>query len=394
MHTLEENKQSSCFWRQTLRYQLLGLLTILQAIFVNPTVAEVSDLVITDVTTRAFSVVWVSDEPVGNATITVFSDENGFNDITNTLNINLVSTIFPSALSNGIVKIDVTGLTADTTVFLYTETVDMLGTTRFPAESDPFIEVTTSLESTKLNDQNDLIINDLLQHELFVPDGMTPAEGALVLIKAPGISQYPISTFVGNGMAAALVDLNNLFNDTTGSSAEVVSKTPLEIIEYRGLRCDVPNQKQIHRRRTPEHEETPPITELETPAPCYSPTPDSSVPEGAIPADFDCDSTIGPGDFNLFLAQFGLTRDEITFDCQFNADFDLAPDGTIGSDDFNLFLSVCGAMENSPHKETDYEGVRIKISTSTFLPHCTDVLAGRPWGSIRGTCFYDFASVY
>ena len=84
--------------------------------------AAVFDVTITDVTTRAFATVWVSDEPVTAATVRVFADANGAFELTSTLDVTLVSTSFPPALAQGIVKVEVAGLSADSTVFVQTQT--------------------------------------------------------------------------------------------------------------------------------------------------------------------------------------------------------------------------------------------------------------------------------
>ena len=317
-------KQSQYYPHNALWY-LAGFISLYLLSATVPAVAVVSDTQITDVTTRAFSVVWVSSEQVASATVNVFSDASGSNNITATLNVIPVSDVNPSpALLQGIVKVDVTGLAPGTTAYVRTVTNGV--------ESPNLLPVRTALESTKANSNNQPIVNDLILHKIFLPDGVNPAEGALLLVKVPKISSYPLTAFVDQGFTApvAVIDLNNLFNDATGVSAEVLAGEVLEVTEFRGLHCDQ-NQKLTHMRQAPGHEEPPPvITELELPVKCFSPN--------NIAADFNCDKGIDPGDFNLFLSSFGTSIPT----CRFNPDYDLNADETVGPGDFNLFLSVFG----------------------------------------------------
>ena len=57
----------------------LAIATLIMLAFCNPriTEADVFDVTIANVTTRAFSVVWVSDEPVISASLRVFADADG-----------------------------------------------------------------------------------------------------------------------------------------------------------------------------------------------------------------------------------------------------------------------------------------------------------------------------
>jgi hypothetical protein len=70
----------------------MGLLGLIGSVLVAPVQAEVADVTISDVTTRAFSVVCVSDEPVlADPTVRVFRDINGADEITTGLEKKLIS---------------------------------------------------------------------------------------------------------------------------------------------------------------------------------------------------------------------------------------------------------------------------------------------------------------
>lgn len=297
--------------------------------------AAVRDVVIADVSTRAFSVIWVSDQPVTDTTVRVYADGNGSSDLTPELTVEVTSALIPSAHDLGIVKVDVWGLQASTTYFVETETDGLV----YPA-SGPLLEVTTAAAATAANLDGTPIANDLLIHDLLAPDGGAPANGALLVLKVPSLSQYPLTAFVADGVAApgTVVDLSNLVSDATGTNAQVTGGTVIEISEYRGLLCtNLDDQKLVRLRHAPDHEETPAISEAEVPSTCFAP--------GGTAADFNCDGAVNPVDFNEFLIKFGLSNNGAVPDCRFNPDFDLAPDGQIDPVDFNEFLIVFGTTE-------------------------------------------------
>ncbi len=306
-------------------------------IFSKNTEAAISDAVIADVTPRAFSVVWVSDEAVSNATVKVFSDASATNDITSTLSVSVVSGV--TALNLGIVKIDIQGVAPDTIYYVQTQTTGASGLVVFP-DLASLLQVRTAVAVSASASDGSPITNDLLVHDMFTPDGVSAAEGALLVLSIPSISQYPLTAFVADASVAsgAVIDLNNLIADATGTNAQLAGGTVIEISEYRGLLCSgLGPQKQLRLRRAPVHLEVPVITEAEVPAECFSPNGHT--------ADFNCDAKVSAGDFNLFLSNFGLTSTNSAPDWRFNADFDLNNDRVIGAGDFNLFLSVFGQAE-------------------------------------------------
>ena len=291
--------------------------------------ADVFNTTITDVTTRAFSVVWISDEPVTDVDIRVFSDPDGTTELL--VDVTVISQTVTGAHDNGIVKIDVTGLAADTTVYAQTETVGASGVILFP-NSTPFLEVTTAAETTKVNALNQPIVNDLIRYDAFGVDGATPVPGSIVIVGIPSVSNYPLSVFVGsNGFpnTSAVVDLNNLF-DSTGVSAEVPADAVIEIQELRGLNClGLENHSLRRFGRVPAHEETPAITELESPTSCFS-------------ADTICDDTVNVLDVQFVLNSFNSTPG----DCAFNPQVNTISDNAINILDVQQVLNHFG--DNAP----------------------------------------------
>lgn len=106
--------------------------------------ATVTDITVSDVTTRAFALVWISDQVVLDASVRVFAEPAGTTDLTAGLSQTLISGSFPPALDQGIVKVSVEGLSAATCVYAQTETQIAAGTVLSPA-GPPFIEICTEV---------------------------------------------------------------------------------------------------------------------------------------------------------------------------------------------------------------------------------------------------------
>lgn len=299
---------------------------------IAPVNAAVYDTTACNVTTRAFSVVWASDEVVTGALVRVYADDQGLVELTGSLAVDLSSATVSMAHGQGLVKVDVTGITADTLVYVQTETTGASGTVLYP-QTAPYLPVRTALSTRKATVSNVPIASDLITHDVLAPDGVTPSEGTLLLATVPAISDYPLCAFAGDSVVApaAVVDLNNLFEATTGLNAELVGGEALRLTEFRGLLCNPDAQALVRFRRVPVHEESPAITEQEAAGGCFT------------GADFNCDGCVDPADFNEFLIKFGLVNQPL--DCRFNADFDLSGDSRIDPIDFNELLMTFGVCE-------------------------------------------------
>jgi hypothetical protein len=290
--------------------------------------AEVFDVQPADVTTRAFSVVWASDEPVQSAFVRVYADADGVSEITEDLDIDGVSAGVTEAHDQGLVKLDVTGLSPDTTYYFQTQTESASGSYSWPADP-PYESVTTAATTAKSRPGGELIVNDLLSHSVFGPDGTTPATAALVLVDIPGLSAYPLSAFVGSGGFSppqAVVDLNNVFGED-GRSVQVPANEVITVTELRGLNfCpNLENYKLQRYRRIPAHEELPVITQLEIPERCYF-------------VDTVCD-----GQVNVIDAQFVFNAlNTAQGACAFNPALDVVEDGTINVLDAQQVFNLLG----------------------------------------------------
>lgn len=303
-----------------------------------PAAAAVTDAQVTDVSPRGFSVIWVSDEPLVDATVKVFEDAQGTLEITSGLSVVLLADSFtPGAIQEGLVKVDVRGLDPGRTVYVQTQTSGSGGTVLFPA-SPPLIEARTAAGTTKVNGSGETIYNDLIRHEVFQADRTTPAFGALLLVEAPGLGSHPLSVYVGSGLPApaAVVDLNNLHELATGVTADVPPGQILKITEYRGLYCTgLANHKLVRFRRAPQHAETGTvgkrITELELPDRCFF-------------ADTVCDDTVNILDVQRVLNVFNATVGQ----CVFNPDVDIVNDGVINILDVQSVLNRFGQQAPFP----------------------------------------------
>ncbi|MDQ2694016.1 MAG: PKD domain-containing protein [Pseudomonadota bacterium] len=97
-------------------------------------------------------------------------DDPAVNEITPSLVVTLASLAFPPALEQGVVKVDVTGLAAGTTVYVRTLTTGAGGQVAFPAAA-PLLEVQTALATTRAGEPGEPIVNDLLTHDVLAPAG-------------------------------------------------------------------------------------------------------------------------------------------------------------------------------------------------------------------------------
>jgi len=291
----------------------------------------VTGLTPSDVTPKAFSLVWVSDEPVTAASVRVFAEPAGTTDLTATLTQELVSADHPPALDLGLVKVDVRGAAASTCFYVQAETQSASGSTFTPSAA-PFPEVCTQGRTRRDDVFMQPVTNDLLRHDLATPDDTAPATGALVLLEVPGVGSPPISAFVGEGFAAgeAVLNLNEVFASATQETTPLAAGTPVRLHELRGALCPDPaDQARTRYRRVPDHEEVATvgafITQVEPPDACFF-------------ADTDCNGTVEQADGQRVLDGFDAFRG----DCRFNPDLDTVADDGIDVLDLQRVLNRVG----------------------------------------------------
>lgn len=297
-------------------------------LFALPVSAAVFDVTTTDVTPRAFSVVWVSDEPIADATIKVYADADGLTELTGGLSVTLSS--FSASLALGIAKVDVAGLAPSTCYYFQTETTGT-GTVLSPA-APPFTQFCTAAATRKASALDEPIANDLICHDMFEPDGLTAASGALLVLSVPSVGAHPLAGFMGDGFQppVAAVDLNNLFDASPELNAELTAGDIIRITEFRGLLCPgLAGHQSTRFRRVPDHEEISalgvPVTDLEFPDSCFF-------------TDTFCDDTIDILDAQRVLTAFGSQPGS----CAFNPDLDIVADQVIDILDVQSVLNRFG----------------------------------------------------
>jgi hypothetical protein len=300
-------------------FTISGILGFCQSV---PAVAPVvSDITVSDVTPVSFSVIWNSDI-AGTSSLNVFADSAG---LTPAAGISIESqpvengdaAIAAAAEDSGIMKVRVTGLTPNTAYYYQTQTTEKGGTdvTLSPSAA-PLPEVVTAAEvvRTRLQDSAEVpFTNDMLIFDCDVA-------GALLVADVAG-SDYPVSGFVGDGVAATLayVDLNNVFN--FGMTLPLNGGEYVELKKFKGLQgieaTDhwLPENTRMARMVVP----------LDAP-PCDA---DIALPSGVV--DF--------ADVMAFLVDFG--RSTCSGDCP--ADFDR--DGDVDADDHWVLLADFGRTD-------------------------------------------------
>jgi hypothetical protein len=157
---------------------------------------------VTDVTTEAFSVVWLTNK-AATCSVNVYSDIQGNKPVTGFTTSN-ESAYRPAAAENGVMKVRVSGLGLGTTY--YFQIVCDGGTLVEPA-SGP-------LRSVRTEDSSEYVDNDVLLHRILKSDGSTPALGALLVVSVQG-ADYPVTGWVGDyapGPPWAQVNLMNIYS--------------------------------------------------------------------------------------------------------------------------------------------------------------------------------------
>lgn len=228
-------------------------------------VPEVSNVMVTDVTTTSFSVIWAASEE-SIAGLKVYADENG-----TVLDAVITphpiesddDTIKTAAEDNGVMKVRVTNLEPDITYYFMTITTSKLtdDTTDYPVAA-PFMSVTTESETVRTYESGGNILpfsNDLIIEACYLNDGVTHADGTLLLATVAGGS-HPITAFVGDGVDSpyAIIDLNNIFSRDTYENLDLAQGLNLTLLNFRGMdgnsivTYSVPEDLSLSEVKSPE----------------------------------------------------------------------------------------------------------------------------------------------
>lgn len=228
-----------------LRSSLMKILLLLTFLFLlcggaTAAVPEVANTMVTDVTTVSFSVIWSASEP-STAGIEVFEDSEGLVPVdTVAITPHPVesgdSSIQTAAEDNGVMKVRVTGLEAGNTYYFRTITTSKSTSDEavYPAAA-PYNDVTTEVATVRDTDGVPFS-NDIIIEPCYLEDGVTPAEGTLLLATMEG-ADYPLTSFVGDGVEApyALIDLNNAFGRDSKENLDLEQGKNLTLLNFRGI---------------------------------------------------------------------------------------------------------------------------------------------------------------
>jgi hypothetical protein len=206
---------------------------------------EVSDVLVTDVSTHSFSVIWKASE-ASVPGLQVYADEQGLVPVADVaLALQPVTsgdeTIQEQAEDNGVMKVTATALVPGMVYYFQTFTTSKKSsseTVYFPADP-PFLPVTTEMRVTRTEISEDIVLpftNDLIRFDCFLPEGTLPATGTLLVAEVAGGS-YPVSGFVGDGVPLpyAYVDLNNLFDSLSNESMSLKGGEQLTLTQFMGI---------------------------------------------------------------------------------------------------------------------------------------------------------------
>lgn len=210
-------------------------------------VPEVSHVMVTDVTTTSFSVIWAASEP-STADLEVYEEEAGTEAADYAVitphpiesgDEDIRMAIKTAAEDNGVMKVRVTDLEPDTTYYFTTITISTSPdntTTYYP---DAAMAVTTESETVRTYESGEDILpfsNDLIIEACYLDDGVTFAEGTLLVATVEG-ANHPITAFVGDGVDPpyALIDLNNVFSHNTYENLDLSQGLNLTLLNFRGL---------------------------------------------------------------------------------------------------------------------------------------------------------------
>lgn len=303
------------------------LFAIILTTQVEAGVPEISEVMVTDITTRSFSVIWKSSE----ASIPSLKVFDGSDCLTLTAGIVVTSspvisgdiTIATAAENNGIMKVTVTGLSPDTEYCYQTVTTSKSSSDIAIVPATPekviteMLTVRTYLEDTTQNIKP--FANDLILFPVFEPDQQTYSEGSLLVAEGPGGGK--LTAFIGDGMDSpyALIDLNNLFSADTKVNLDLLGCETLILREFKGNAACADSATIVRFRKVPFDNE---LTTIREPMKCFF-------------ADNDCSGKVDILDVQRGLNIFNTK----TGDCNYNSDLDIVVDGAVNILDIQGILN-------------------------------------------------------
>lgn len=302
------------------RYRMLLVIFLLSVFFIPlhhdeamggvPTVSEIR---VADVTTRSFSVIWISNE-AATASLIVYNADCS----------TPVISVSGESKDNNVIKATAIGLEPATTYCFQTETTST-STSQLTTSTQQL--VTTESQTTRTYDDGSSIRpfgNDLIYHPVYNANQALDS-GSVLMISIDG-SSYPVSTWsnyiTGSNvsMPGAIVDLNNVFN-LARENMNLIGSERMTLLEIRGASgCTLERWRKV-----PLDSE---LVEIKMPASCFN------------SADINCDDIVELGDIILDINGYGTFNGHSCF----NPDLDQNDDGFVELGDIILVIGQYGTI--------------------------------------------------
>ncbi|MEE9531824.1 MAG: hypothetical protein V3W52_12570, partial [Syntrophobacteria bacterium] len=195
----------------------------------------VDHITVTDVTPDGFAVIWQATQ-ASTCNLVVYDDTGA---PLGNLTIESESELHPPAEDNGVMKVRVSGVDANTTYQFQTVTTSKADDLALvtPSYSQLLAVVTESASAT--------VTNDSIKQEIYDQDG-NAADGTLVVASVAG-GRNPVTAWVGEGVASpwAQVDLNQIYSELTHENLQLQGDEELTLWSFGGMLGNYINVQKI-----------------------------------------------------------------------------------------------------------------------------------------------------
>ena len=266
-----------------------------------------------DVTTRSFTVFWVSSEPAAGGL--------------NLFQADCVTLVADPALAvqgsdrTGIVRVTVSGLDADTAYCYQTATTSKSSseTALYPASPIPIRTEKATSRETEAGGKTVPFANDLLRAPApyLRPASEDSQDGLLVVLELlDGKGSKPVSLLLSPDETMNYFNMNNLFDPAAGQNVNLTGGERVRVTEMHGSAGCVSLQRF---RKVP--------TDLED-------TSARDLLRGASPLDIDCNDAVNVLDIIRVARSSGAANGDICY----NSDLDVNGDGQVDLQDVEAVI--------------------------------------------------------